>query len=146
MLSGEIAERHRDAELRARPGIFAAHYRLHVVAACVEAVDRLIGVVEHATVAVGAQAKACAERRRIDLNGAERRLFDRAEARVGLMGSIAVETVVTVVALAELGINARPRVRVVRLYGLRQSGRVDARVARELVQRVAHMEVTALDE
>src|SRR5260370_35053540 len=100
-----MAEGEGRPERVARSWIAAVHDRVHIVAAGVRLADRGSATVQHSAVLVGEQARRGSEVARIDRDGIERRLFDRRNARVWLVGRIAGIALIGFSAPAELGID-----------------------------------------
>src|SRR5579863_3334318 len=94
MERGEIAEGHGQAQLSPRTGILPAKHRVRIVAARVEPGNRRAFTVQRLAAGVGAQSETRAERGRQHLHRTKRGLGDRPEARVGLVGGVAIGPII----------------------------------------------------
>ena len=72
MFGSQVAERHTRSNGDARCWIDAAHDGVHVVAAGVQAVNRLALCIQHACVTIGDQACGCPNVTGVEGNGVER--------------------------------------------------------------------------
>src|SRR5262249_14462482 len=82
MLAGDIAKGERRSERDAGAGIIAAHDARHVVAGGIEALDHLASRIERPRIRVGLDPGIGAEIADHHLDGVERPVFDRRDARV----------------------------------------------------------------
>ena len=99
----------RVGDARARPEVVAAHDRRGAVARGVQALDRLVVLVEHPGVLVGDEAAAGADVAGQHLARVVGRLVDRAQARVHLVVGIAQRPVVRRLAAPVVGVDALAR-------------------------------------